>query len=229
MADTDEAHEVSFSTGTVRGMAGEAMHQKGADGTRRAKRWLDSTTRTKATWTNDDAVSAGRLEFQWPYAGQQPFSFDLGGILYGKPFDEHAFLAEVKNYSGSSDLGEHYDDYLAKCYLVHRDHSKWANAFMFLTWHPFRSTKWKQLGDPEAVIDGCVRNRERLLDIPNGSTKAEKEAFAEEARAALDTTVIRELCERLWIVVLSEKQESLLMSDEDRGLVIASRIAKGLM
>jgi hypothetical protein len=210
-------------------MSGEAMHQKGADGTRRAKRWLDSTTRTKATWTNEDAVSAGRLEFHWPHDGQQPFSFDLGGILYGSPFDGHAFLAEVKKYSGSSDLGGHFDDFLAKCYLVHRDHSKWANEFMFLTWHPFRSNSWTKLGNKDSVVAGCVKNRSRLFDIPNGDSKEEKAQSVEQAKAAVDMDVVDELTARLWVVVLSKKQEELLMSDEDRALVIQSRIVKGLL
>jgi hypothetical protein len=114
------------------------MHQKGADGAQRAKRWLDATTRTRSSWTNKEAVAAGRLTYNWPHAGAEEFSFDVGGILYGEPFDRHNFVAEVKNYAYDT-LGMHYDKFLAQCYLVYRDHSRWVNQFMFLTWNPFRN------------------------------------------------------------------------------------------
>ncbi|MEU5669803.1 hypothetical protein ABZ749_05405 [Micromonospora sp. NPDC047753] len=199
-------------------MPGEAMHKKGADGAQRAKRWLDATTRTRASWTNEDEVAGGRLEFNWPHAGQEPYSFDVGGFLYGQPFDNHSFMAEVKNYSGDN-LGNDYDDFLAKCYLTWRDNTRWANQFMFLTWHPFRIKTWTQLRDPDAIIKGCVANRRRLFGVDDEV----------EARAHVDNSLIDELKNRLWLVVLSEKQEQLLISDQDRALIVSSRIEKGLM
>lgn len=199
-------------------MPGEAMHQKGAEGAQRAKRWLDSTTRTKATWTNADAVSAGRLEYVWPHAGGNPFSFDVGGLLFGSPFDGHSFMAEVKNYSGD-DLGPQYDEFLAKCYLVFKNHRQWADQFMFLTWHPFRIKKWTKLCDAEAIVAGCLAHRRRLFD----------ETDEAAAKALIDMSVVDDLAGRLWLVVLSEKQEELLMSNEDRALVVGARIKNGLL
>lgn len=199
-------------------MPGEAMHQRGADGTQRAKRWLDATSRTRSSWTNEDEISAGRLEFNWPHAGGEPFSFDLGGELYGDPFDRHFFVAEVKNYS-SDTLGGHYDDYLAKCYLVLRDHPRSANQYMFLTWHPFRVTTWTQQCEPETIVGGCLRNKRRLFD----------EEEDDAARGKIDMSLVNQLAERLWLVVLSEKQEQLLMSEEDRGRLVKWRTKKGLL
>ena len=199
-------------------MPGEAMHKKGADGAQRAKRWLDATTRTRASWTNDDEVAAGRLEFNWPFLGQEPYSFDVGGVLYGPPFDNHSFMAEVKNYSGDS-LGGDYDDFLAKCYLTWRDHARWANQFMFLTWHPFRIKSWTQLCDPDAIVKGCIVNRRRLFNV-------EEEG---EAKELVDDALVNDLADRLWVVVLSEKQEQLLISDQERALIVSSRIEKGLL
>lgn len=199
-------------------MPGEAMHQKGAQGAQRAKRWLDSTARTRSSWTNEDEVPAGRLEFRWPHEGQQPFSFDIGGELYGDPYDHHFFAAEVKNYSGDA-LGGHYDDYLAKCYLVFRDYSNWVNQFMFLTWHPFRVTSWTKQCDPEAIVAGCLRNKKRLFN----------EDEDELALAKIDTNLVEELKDRLWLIILSEKQEQLLMSDDDRARLFKWRVRKGLI
>jgi hypothetical protein len=198
---------------------GEALHHKGEDGAQRAKRWLDATTRTRSSWTNKDDVNAGRLTFRWPYAGQNEFSFDLGGMLYGGDFDNHYFVAEVKNYGSDSDLGEHFDKFLAQCYLVYKDHSQWINQFMFLTWNPFRARGWHKLCGTESIIEGCLTNSRRLFDTED----------ADEAKTKLDMGIIAELVDRLWLVVLSEKQEQLLISDEDRALIVQDRVKKGLM
>jgi hypothetical protein len=89
--------------------AGEAMHQRGAEGARRAKRRLDATTRTRTSWVNEDTVRAGKLEFPWPHGGES-FSFDVGGMLIGEPFGWHNFVAEVEFYSGD-DLGPPFDNF----------------------------------------------------------------------------------------------------------------------
>ena len=45
----------------------------------------------------------------------------------------------------------------------------------------------------------------------------------------LDQDVVNQLSDCLWLMVLSEKQESLLISDEDRSLVLRERALKGLI
>lgn len=65
-----------------------------------------------------------------------------------------------------------------------------------------------------------AKNRKRLLD-------AEGENDAKDL-LDLDLDVVDELCGNLWLVVLSEKQEQLLISDEDRGLIVQERVKKGL-
>ena len=198
-------------------MPGEQLHQMGADGAQRAKTWLDSTTRTRSSWTNEDPVAASRLTFNWPHGKQTEFSFDVGGILFGEEFDNHLFVAEVKNYSTDSQ-GKHFDDFLAKAYCVLKNHSQVADQFMFLTWHPFRVTSWTRLTEADTVVAACLSNSERLLG----------EADAGKAQALLDDDVIDELCGRLWLIVLSEKQEELLISPRDRALIVTRRIEEGL-
>ncbi|MEU8801282.1 hypothetical protein [Spirillospora sp. NPDC048819] len=200
-------------------MVGEAMHQKGADGARRAKQWMDATTRVTSSWTNDDAVHAARLEFNWPHGEQWPYSFDIGGILSGGEFEGHFFVAECKNYDGDSDQGAHFDDFVAKCYLTRQDHYRLADHFMWITWHPFRVKTWSKLCTVDSVIDGLVhaRNRNRALGLEDET----------EAKAAVDRELAKDVAERMWLIVLSEKQEKLVITPEHRSLILAHRIRKG--
>lgn len=212
--------------------AGEAMHQKGAEGARRAKRWLDATTRTRTSWVNEDTVRAGKLEFPWPHGGES-FSFDVGGMLIGQPFDWHNFVAEVKFYSGD-DLGPPFDDFLAKCFVVRKLHTTNAEQFMFLTWHPFRIKTWTKLCQKETIVSAIKKHAKHIYDIEPPDAKDESDG-AKAVRAQIDaviqadTEAVEELERRLWLVVLSEKQEELLISAEDRALINKVRTEAGLL
>ena len=143
---------------------GEQAQRTGEDGARRARRWLEATTRVGQSWTNEDAVVAGRPEFAWPFGGQS-FSFDLGGVLKGDPFQHHLFVAEMKKYKEAGDQGTHYDDWVAKCYVARKTAPALAEHFMWITWAPFRVTDWSKLTTAETVKKGLLseRNRKRVL------------------------------------------------------------------
>lgn len=199
---------------------GEANHRKGEDGAQRAKYWLDATTRTKSSWTNSDDFIAAQLAYEWPHATgtAKPFSFDLGGILFGEPFHNHPFVAEVKNYSTTGNIGGEFDDFLAKAYHVAQT-AGLAQQFMFITWQPFRANDWSKQTKKDQVAKACLKNRSRLLG----------EADQQKAKKLLDQQVLDDLEERLWLVVLSEKQENLLISKEDRALINNKRTMDGLI
>ena len=200
-------------------MPGEAMHQKGADGARRAKKWLDSTTRVQASWTNEDAVHASRLEFKWPSGDKQPFSFDVGGILSGGEYEGHFFVAECKKYEADSDQGVHFDDFVAKCYLTRRDNSRVADHFMWITWAPFRVKTWKNLCSADSILTGLKveRNLKRALGVENVA----------DADGQIDLDLAQEVADRMWLLVLSEKQEKLVITPEHRALIVADQIRNG--
>jgi hypothetical protein len=65
---------------------------KGAEGARRAKLWLESTTRVNVQCVNPHRVAVPRLTFKWH--GGSTFSFDLGGVLLGEDLHGQEFLAE---------------------------------------------------------------------------------------------------------------------------------------
>jgi hypothetical protein len=140
-------------------VTGEATHEVGADGARRAKLWLERTTRVDVHWTNPQHVD--KLSFEWPLGGN--FSFDLAGVMKGDEFDGQTFVAEVKKYRKSSDLAEHYVDYLAKCYCTRKVRPDRCDHFMMISWAPFNSTKWDQLCTSEQVAAAVAKKRQRIF------------------------------------------------------------------
>ena len=96
MRQPPSLRDITFSEVEIR--VGEDAHKKGADGVRRAKRWLESTMRVSTSFTNVESDSAKRkLSYPWPHGGQR-FSFDLGGIFRGAELASDTFSAEVKMY-----------------------------------------------------------------------------------------------------------------------------------
>ena len=202
-------------------MAGEELHQQGEDGVHRAKVWLEATTRVTRAWAVYDETAVEKLTFPWPHGGQE-YSYDLGGILFGGEFDNQFFLAECKQYKDAGDQGTHYDKFLAQSYVTLRDHGRLADHFMWVTWAPFRIGTWSKQSDPDAIRKALVHdnNRERVFG---------KDVDLPAATAMIDESIVSDLAARMWIIVLSARQESLVISDEDRGVLLKRRAKRGMM
>lgn len=194
---------------------GESAQAKGADGARRAKRWLESTTRVNAQWVNPDPPAVKKLRFEWPYGGQN-FSFDLGGFLKYGEYDGEEFFAESKNYSRPNDLGTHYPKFLAQCYVAFMKRPERCDHFMWLAWSPHSVTKWAELMSADSVRDAVVKHRANVFGV---ETK-------EEALEQIDEDIVSAVATRLWIIILSEKQERLVISAEHRSVIEAHEIKK---
>lgn len=190
---------------------GEDAPRLGEEGARRAKRWLEATTRVARSWTNEDTVAAGKLTFEWPFGvGQgRTFSFDLGGILKDDPFDYHHFIAEVKKYKNAQDQGTHFDNWVAKCYVARQAVPAITDQMMWITWSPFRADSWSALLSETAIESGLVKNCKRVFDTED----------PEEAKALIDRDLLKEVSNRLWLVVLSDKQENLVISKRHRAWI----------
>jgi hypothetical protein len=83
-------------------VSGEETQARGADGARRAKRWLDSTTRANAQWVNPDPIAVPKLTFEWAKKPRH-FSFDIAGTLLGGDLEGQEFFAESKKYPSALD------------------------------------------------------------------------------------------------------------------------------
>lgn len=189
-------------------MPGEALHQQGADGANRAKLWLESTTRADARWVNPHPIALQRLTFNW--CDGSSYSFDLGGVLRGDEVDGEEFLAEVKAYKDASDQGALYEEYLAKCFRAYRLRPERCAHFLWITWAPFRSTYWSTLNDAENIRKAVAKHCDKALGEEGVTWEEVPEAEAEN------------ISQRLWIIVLSEKQERVLrLTPEHMSLVEA--------
>lgn len=194
----------------VASMSGESAQAKGADGARRAKQWLDATTRVDTQWVNPDPAAVPKLTFAWPHGGQR-FSFDLAGVMKFGEFDGQMFFAECKNYSTSGNLAGHYSQYLAQCYVAYLARPEYCDHFMWISWAPHSVTVWDSLLSAETVAAAVVKERRRTLGVRK----------KEDAEAAVDQAVCEEVAKRLWMIILSEKQERLVISRKHRGVINA--------
>ncbi len=183
-------------------MPGEAAHEAGRDGAIRAKRWLEATTRVDVHWVNPDAVA--KLTFSWQDASS--FSFDLGGVLHGGDVDGKEFFAEVKKYSNASDQGSLYESYLAKCYQAYMSMPYRCDHFMWITWHPFSLGKWKDLCSVSEVASAVAKYSALVI---NGDEP--------------DPHDLKAVADRLWMFVLSDRQESLVIEADYIDTVISLR------
>jgi hypothetical protein len=192
-------------------VGGEGTHHLGIDGANRAKRWLEGTTRVLHTWMNpEDAV---KLRFDWATTGT--FTFDLGGTFWGEELHNKNFYAECKKYKAAGDQGTEYKKYLAKCYLALEQRPEMCDHFMWITWAPFSVTSWPDLMTAEYVassIESDVALRIRTIG---------------ESVALPDKDHCADVAKRLWLIVLSDKQEVLRLSDDERGLVVSNRMKLG--
>jgi hypothetical protein len=196
---------------------GEDAHLKGLSGARRAKLYLESTMRISGAYANTDSPAcAKRLTLEWPFGGQT-FSFDLGGAMRGAPYQNDYFCAEVKNYQSSADQGTHFFEFLAKCYVACSRDYPFGDHYMWITWAPFLVTSWAQLDSAEKVEEAVIQHRQRVF-----GTSSE-----DEARSQLDASVAKAVSERLWLFVLSVKQEGLVPLAEWRAIVAAELTRRG--
>lgn len=195
------------------GMPGEALHKQGAEGARRAKLWLESTTRAVVPWVNPEEPAIAKLTFEW--ADGNPYSYDLGGQFRGGPRDGEEFLAEVKKYKASQDQPDLFREFLAKSYRALMLRPDRCDNFLWITWAPFNATDWDKLRTADWVADGVTRHLQRTLG-------ADKES------ADIDDEHCEVVANRTWLLVISDRQEEHLTLTREHLGVINKYIISGI-
>ncbi|MFF0525337.1 hypothetical protein ACFYTC_42145 [Actinomadura nitritigenes] len=189
-------------------MSGEETQAKGADGARRAKLWLDATTRVNVRWVNPEKHAVRKLTFEWA-DGSEPFSFDLGGILLGEDLEGQEFFAECKKYANAYDQGKHYRKYLAQCYRALHLRPERCDNFMWITWAPFDVTVWEELLSAKRVRQAVLEHSAKVLNEPR----------KEQAESLVSEEMCEDVSDRLWMIVLSDRQERLTLTREHLAVI----------
>lgn len=189
-------------------MAGEVLHARGAEGVRRAKLWLDRTTRAEARWLVPDTIAVNKLTFKW-HDGST-YSFDLGGLLRFGGHDQEIFVAECKFYSGHHAQGTMFTEFIAKCYRARLIDPARADQFIWITWAPFLVTKWEHLAKPSYIREAI--HKHGLKCVGKGDTAG--------IDAEIDDDLIKDLAERLHVIVLHERQEEFFVMSKEHLAII---------
>ena len=84
-----------------------------------------------------------------------------------------------------------------------------GDHFMWISWAPFRAQSWEKLTTSTEIREAVLAEAPRALGTSDPV----------EAEELLKEDVVQDLAERLWLVVMSEKQERLVPLDDWRGVV----------
>jgi hypothetical protein len=170
----------------------------------------------KSSWSAYDRGAPDRLTYPWPEGGKS-YSYDLGGNFLGGDLENEFFLAECKKYT-TDQQGNHFDKFLAQSYATLERYPHLADHFLWITWHPFRVKDWNHLYNEEAIRKALAAERARLFG-----------ADVQEADVAglVNDAIVADLADRIWIIVLSDRQETLVISNDDRAELMKIRILKG--
>lgn len=174
----------------------EGAHKKGEEGALLAKRYLESTTHIRLPFSVYDDPAQTTLT----RLDGEVKRYDLAGhFLVDKP---HPLVVEVKNYDTVGAQAAAYTEYLANAYSITaheiaEKHDDPRREFMWVTWHPFSQTKWAELTSVEEIAKALTEHSDAL-----GGT-------------ALDESLAAIVSSRLWLVVLSKKQDRLLLTRQE--------------
>lgn len=193
-------------------LTGEELHEKGREGVRLAKRWLEGTMRAEVLWHNPDRCKE-KLQFLKASAGEGShkandwFSFDCGGNLLGGDTDGKQFLAEVKYYVEGDKHGPQYREFLAKCYQAFRSVPQFCDRFLWISWAPFLIGDWKDLETPEFVGKAIL-------------SSDKNQAVALKDGESLDPEVLTAVAERVIVLVVSDRQLEHLTLSQREGMKV---------
>ncbi|WAP57029.1 hypothetical protein [Streptomyces sp. S465] len=185
--------------------AGEQQQEKGREGAYFAREWLESTTRVNAPWIVYEAPQMTTLTL----LNGKNESWDVAGYFENEK--KNQFYAEVKAYD-SDNQGPKYREYLTDCYSATarmiKDGLDRECEFMWITWHPFSMGAWTRLCNADTIEKAVEEYPDKL------------------GGDAYDPEIGKLLSDRLWLIVLSSKQEELMMKREFLGH-IRSYITRG--
>lgn len=178
------------------------------DGVDLAKRFLESTTWIELPFDVYDNAAICTLE----RLDGKVKRFDLFGSIFTEP--STPLYVEVKDYdSNGGTQGQEYWEFLANAYsITARDRKKNEDGrreFMWITRHPFNQTHWSSLTDPSRIEQALAKHPECL------------------AGESIDSDLLAQVAQRLWLVVLHKRQEKLMLSPRELNIIESQLNRKG--
>jgi hypothetical protein len=176
-------------------MVAEPTQLLGLEGVYFIKRWLESTTHVDLPWN----VYEDSPQCTLVCLDGQLKRFDLAGHFLG--LDRRPLVVEAKKYSTPGHQGTEYVKYLAIAYSsTVRDIQTVGDTkreYLWVTSHPFSQGNWKDLLSRKQVEAALGKHPELLAGKP------------------IDDDVVEKLSNRLWLLVLHDKQDGLLLTAEE--------------
>lgn len=170
----------------------EEAQENGRKGVFKTKTWLESTTHIQLPFDVYGFTSMCTVTL----LNEDVQAFDLKGIIHtrGVPL-----FVENKAYTATGGQAKAFDDFLAIAYSSTAKEiarvSDWKAEFMWVTTHPFSLNNWSTLTTRERMAKALKKDTTNVL---NG----------QEVDEGLLTTVAN----RIWLLVLSERQHELTLS-----------------
>jgi hypothetical protein len=176
-------------------MAREGTQKAGFDGTDFTKRWLESTTWVELPFdAYDNEVYCTPEILDGTVQG-----FDLFGYIHTKPKRTPLYVESKNVNSVGGKQGAEFVEFLANAYSVTaRTLQKYKvdsrSEFMFVTRQPFNSTTWSDHLEPSSIKKALETHSHKLNN------------------EAIDDDLLKKVSDRLWLLVVHEKQERLMLT-----------------
>jgi transcriptional regulator with XRE-family HTH domain len=188
----------------------EVEQEIGRKGVKRFRRLLDGTMRFNMSW---DIYENAPLVALPLLASGKTKTFDLGGLHTD---DDGETLAEIfveaKNYKDAGSQSAEFSEFLANAYsatMRKRDDinmdPKWE--FMWATMCPWKGTGFRQVASREALRSAVGTADEAIIPADHD----------------IDEGMITALAQRLWVWVVCERHEDMILGGKMRGVVAAAR------
>jgi hypothetical protein len=184
----------------------EMEHESGREGIKRVRRLLDGTMRFRLPY--DVYGSPERVVLPLLADGERKH-FDLSGDLMdedGQPGPE--IYVESKNVKGAGDQAAGFKNFLAHAYSATA--RKTADLgldpkveFMWATTCPWKGDGFREVATEQALRAAIESTDETVIPTAHN----------------VDDGIVRLVADRLWVWVISERQEEMVMGRQLRGWV----------
>lgn len=188
----------------------EVQQEIGRKGVKHFRRLLDGTMRFKMSY--DIYENAERVVLPLLTDGRTK-AFDLGGVHTDDAGEARAEVyVEAKNYADAGGQSAEFSQFLANAYSA--TVRKWNDInmdpkfeFMWATTCPWKGNGFRRVASSDALRKAVEEADEQVIP----------------AAHEIDQEMITTVAKRLWVWVVCERHEEMILGEQMRGLIAAAR------